>query len=278
MDIVLGVSMAPATIGMVLVEGENADGLTVDEDNFDVADADAPATLSAPDQVIAAILGTREGATEAGYALTSTGVTWTDPADAAALAAALAARKVENVMLVSAFLAAAALAQTVGCAIGYQHTALLFVEPGTATLAVVASADGSVTDVHRRALAGDDPVPELAAMITKLDAPETLPAGSVRRGLRGGYRADQAGARGDVASSGQHTRRAGDGAGPRGSAGIGQRAAVRLLHRRFGVRARSRHRSGGPVCGLPRLLQRARARCRWRARRGRPRLQRGARR
>lgn len=177
MDIVLGVSMAPATIGMVLVEGENGDGVTVDEDNFDVADDNDPATLSAPDQVVAAILGTREGATEVGYALTSTGVTWTDPADAAALAAALAARKVENVMLVSAFLAAAALAQTVGCAIGYEHTALLFVEPRTATLAVVASADGSITDVHRRTLAGEDPIPELAAMIGELDAPETRPQG-----------------------------------------------------------------------------------------------------
>ncbi|MGH3551265.1 MAG: DUF7159 family protein, partial [Mycobacterium sp.] len=62
MDIVLGVSMAPATIRMVLVEGENADGVTVDEDNFDVAAPDDAATLSGPDQVISAILGTREGA------------------------------------------------------------------------------------------------------------------------------------------------------------------------------------------------------------------------
>ncbi|MDT5321976.1 MAG: hypothetical protein QOD88_4498, partial [Mycobacterium sp.] len=34
MDIVLGVSMAPTTVRMVLVEGENADGVTVEEDNF----------------------------------------------------------------------------------------------------------------------------------------------------------------------------------------------------------------------------------------------------
>ena len=41
-------------------------------------------------------------------ALASTGVTWTDPRDAAALRDALATRKVENVMLVSSFMAAAA--------------------------------------------------------------------------------------------------------------------------------------------------------------------------
>jgi hypothetical protein len=177
LDIVLGVSMAPATIRMVLVEGENADGVTVDEDHFAVEDADDPATLSAPDQVIAAILGTREGAGQGGHQLTSTGVTWTDPGDAAALATALAARKVENVMLVSAFLAAAALAQTVGNAIGYEYIAMLFVEPDTATLAVVASADGSITDVHRRPLRSANPIPELTAMIAGLDAPHTYAEG-----------------------------------------------------------------------------------------------------
>lgn len=173
MDIVLGVAMAPRTIRMVLLEGQNADGVTVDEDRFGVGDADEPATLSAHDQVIAAILGTREGAGDGGHRLTSTGVTWTDPSDAAALATALAARKVENVMLVSAFLAAAALAQTVGQAIGYDHIAMLFIEPDIATLAVVDSADGSVADVHRRPLRSDYLVPELVAMIAGLHAPET---------------------------------------------------------------------------------------------------------
>jgi len=161
--------MAPATIRMVLVEGENADGVTVDEDNFHVVTADDPTTLSAPDQVIAAILGTREGASHAGHQLMSTGVTWTDPGDAAALATALAARKVENVMLVSSFLAAAALAQTVGNAIGYEYIAMLFIEPDTATLAVVDSSDGSITDVHRRPLRRTDAVPELAAMVAGLE-------------------------------------------------------------------------------------------------------------
>src|ERR1700751_5082942 len=64
--IVLGVSMAPTKVRMVLVEGECADGVTVDQDNFDVADA-SPST--APTQVVSAILGTREGAAEGGYQL-----------------------------------------------------------------------------------------------------------------------------------------------------------------------------------------------------------------
>jgi uncharacterized membrane protein YgcG len=172
-DTVLGVSMAPTTVRIVLVEGENADGVTVDEDNFAVAESEDPATFSAPDQVVAAILGTREGANEAGYELLSTGVTWTDQRAAAELRDVLAARKVENVMLVSSFLAAAALAQSMGSATGYSHNALLYVEPDSATLAVVNTADGSIIDVQREQLPDDDDQ-AVAALVNLVSAAEEL--------------------------------------------------------------------------------------------------------
>ena len=175
MDIVLGVSMAPTSVRMLLVEGENADGVTVEDSTFGISTDDDAATLSAADQVISAILGTREGATEAGHALASTGITWTDPVDAAALRDALATRKVENVMLVSSFMAAAALAQTVGCTVGQAHTALLFLEPDTATLAIIDSADGSITDVHKELMSGGHSAIELASMVAGLEASETRP-------------------------------------------------------------------------------------------------------
>jgi hypothetical protein len=160
---------------MVLVEGENGDGATVDEDNFDLPAEDDAATITAADQVVSAILGTREGAAAGGYQLASTGVSFTDPVDAAALRDALAAHKVENVMLVSAFLAAAALAQTVGHQTNSARTALLYIEPDTATLAVVDSADGSIIDVHREVLPDDDEaaVTQLAALVS---GAETLAA------------------------------------------------------------------------------------------------------
>ncbi|HET7075072.1 MAG TPA: hypothetical protein VFI55_13450, partial [Mycobacterium sp.] len=173
MDIVLGVSMAPETVRMVLVEGEGAGGVTVDQADFDVA-GDAAA-----DQVIAAILGTGESAAESGYQLTSSGVTWTDETEAASLRNALAARKIENVVLVSAFVAAAALAQAVGSATNSARTALLFVEPATATLAVVDTSDGSIIDVHRKPLpAADDAVlAELAAMVAGAESMDARPDG-----------------------------------------------------------------------------------------------------
>lgn len=173
MDIVLGVSVAPSTVRMVLVEGESANGVTVEHDDFEVG----AGAQSAPERVVSAILGTREGAREGGYQLSSTGVTWTNPGEAAALRDALVSYKVENVMLVSAFLAAAALAQAVGSATSYERTALLFVEPDVATLAVVNSDDGSISEIHRQPLSRDDAsaVGELTEMVAGAPRLESRP-------------------------------------------------------------------------------------------------------
>jgi putative ABC transport system ATP-binding protein len=177
-DVVLGVSMAPTTVRMVLVEGENADGVTFGQNNFDTPTNDHTPT-TALDQVISAILGTWEDAEQGGYQVTSTAVTCADPAETSALREGLAARKIENVRLVSAFSAAAARAQAVGNATNYAHTALLFVEPDTATSAVVNTADGSVADVRQRFLPEDDDaaVAALVEMVKGADAMEPQPEG-----------------------------------------------------------------------------------------------------
>ncbi|BCI91772.1 hypothetical protein NIIDMKKI_69780 [Mycobacterium kansasii] len=80
-------------------------------------------------------------------------------------------------MLVSAFLAAAALAQAVGNETNYAHTALLFIEPETATLAVVDSADGSIADIQRQLLSDDDDtaVAQLTELVSAAESLETHP-------------------------------------------------------------------------------------------------------
>ena len=179
-DIVLGVSMAPASVQMVLLQGENGDGATVNENEFAVTVADDSPTVSASDRVVAAILGTREDAASAGLELSSVGVACTDQLEAAALRDALAAHKIENVMLVSAFLAAAALTQSVGCAMGYDRTAVLFLEPDAATLAIVETSDGSIADVGKEQLntaSGQIFTAELTEMVAGLDELPTRPGG-----------------------------------------------------------------------------------------------------
>ncbi|MGB3483822.1 MAG: hypothetical protein WBB07_16615, partial [Mycobacterium sp.] len=175
MDIVLGVSMTPTTVRMVLVEGEKADGATVDHDVFDIPADDPSAT--APGQVVAAILGTRESALESGHRLVGTGVAWRDHGEAAALRDALAARKIDDVLLVSELHAAGALAQAVGRAVGYERTALMFLERNTATLAVVETADGSIVKVQSHDLHTADAVAELASMVAGLEKLESPPQG-----------------------------------------------------------------------------------------------------
>jgi hypothetical protein len=179
-DIVLGVSMAPVSVQTVLLQGENADGVTLDEKEFAITAADDWPTVSASDRVIAAILGTREDTAGAGLELSSVGVACTDPFEAAALRDALTAHRLQNVMLVSAFLAATSLTQFVGGAMGYERTAMLFVEPDTATLAVVETCDGSIADLHQEQVnsaSGQIAATELIQMVAGIDELPTRPDG-----------------------------------------------------------------------------------------------------
>ena len=177
MDIVLGVSMTPTTVRMVLVEGEKADGATVDHDVFDITAIEGSATSSAAEQVIAAVLGTKESAEAGGHHLKSIGVTWSDHSEAAELRDALAARGIDDVMLVSELHAAGALAQAVGRAVGYDTTALLFIDRDTATLSVVQTDDGSVVKVLSRTLHSDDAMAVLTEMAAAVDGQDSPPQG-----------------------------------------------------------------------------------------------------
>jgi len=176
-EIVLGVSMTPTTVRMALVEGDRADGRTVDHEVFDINAADGSATPSAPEQVIAAVLGTQESATAGGHKLIATGVTWSDREEAAALREALAGRGIDDVMLFSELHAAGALAQAVGRTVGYDKTALMFIERDTATLSVVETSDGSIVKVLSRSLHSADAISVLTEMVTSLEEHDAAPGG-----------------------------------------------------------------------------------------------------
>jgi uncharacterized membrane protein YgcG len=169
--------MTPATVRMVLVEGAQADGVTVDHDVFDINAVDGSATPSAAEQVVAAVLGTQESAAAGGHHLKAVGVAWSDHAEAAALRDALTARGIEDVMLVSEGHAAASLAQAVGRAVGYATTALFFIDRDTATLSVVQTDDGSVVKVLSRSLHDTDAMAVLGEMAAAVDAQDAPPEG-----------------------------------------------------------------------------------------------------
>lgn len=164
MQVVLGVSMTPAAIRMVLVEGADAEGVTVDTRAVDPCPGD-----DAVRQVVDTVVGTRKSVAADGHRLVSTGIVWTDHGQAARLRAALRAQGVDDVVMVSELHAAGALAQAAGRSVGSERTALLLVERTTATLAVVRTADGAVVEVHSRRLHAADAVAELADMAVALE-------------------------------------------------------------------------------------------------------------
>jgi uncharacterized membrane protein YgcG len=163
---------------MVLVEGDKADGPIVDHDVFDITANDGSATSSSSaEQVVEAVLGTKESAAAGGHHLKSIGVAWSDHAEASTLRDVLAARGIDDVMLVPDGHAAAALAQAAGRAVGYATTALLFIDRDTATLSVVQSNDGSVVKVLSRSLHSDDAMAVLTEMAAAVDAQDSAPQG-----------------------------------------------------------------------------------------------------
>src|SRR3984957_7410963 len=169
--------MTPTTVRMVLVEGRRADGLNIDHDVFDVTATEDAANSSAPEQVIAAILGRQQSAQSGGHRLCATGVTWSDHDEAARLRERLVARGIGDVMLVSDLHAAGALAQAAGRAVGYEKTALMFVERDTATLSVVETRDGSIVKVLTRSLHSADAMAVMADMAPSLQAQDVRPGG-----------------------------------------------------------------------------------------------------
>lgn len=175
MDIVLGVSMTPTTVRMALVEGDKADGAIVDHDTFETSSEAGSATPV--EQVVSAVLGTREGAEEGGHKLASVGVAWSDHDAAAQLRDALAAAGVKDVMLVSELHAAASLAQAAGRSVGYDSTGLLFLDKDTATLSVVQSSDGSISKVLSRSLHCTDAMDVLTEMASAVAAQDAPPQG-----------------------------------------------------------------------------------------------------
>ena len=169
--------MTRTTVRMVLVNGVKADGLTVESEVFDTAAEGGAAPSNASELVSAAILGTQQSALASDHHVIVTGVTWSDPNEAVVLRESLTAQGVEDVTLVPELRAAAALAQAVGQAVGYDTTALLFITKETATLCAVETAGGSMVKVLGRRLDSADATPVLTEIMATLEARESQPQG-----------------------------------------------------------------------------------------------------
>jgi len=171
-DAVLGLSMTPTSVGMVLVNGGDADDA---DDNGIQLPNDAIRTSA---QATAAVLKTEAMAADRGVRLHSIGVTWSEDADAEAsqLIKSLSESGFDNVVAIRLPEATEALARGIADVIGYDTTAVCVIEPDVVITLIVHTRDGAVQTALNHSIHSDDNlISWLSTVFTKADwQPEAL--------------------------------------------------------------------------------------------------------
>lgn len=136
-DAVLGLAMTPSSMGLVLVEGNDVDGFTMDHDAVEIMNSG---------DATAAVLRSEALAATRGLRLKSIGLTWSDDADAEAsmLMQSLSESGFDNVVPVRFPEANEAVARGIADALGCGTTAVCTIEPEFAITMIVHAASGAV--------------------------------------------------------------------------------------------------------------------------------------
>lgn len=178
MDAVLGLSVTPSAVGLVLVEGQDADGSTVDREAFEIVSGRHATPFDTSEKAAAAVLRTEAIAATRGQRLHSIGVTWSDGADAEAslLLKSLNDRGFDNVVPIRLPEATEALAWGIAEVIGYEVTAVCVIEPETVITLIVHSGEGAVQTAVNHAIDNEEALLRwLSAVFTRADwRPEAL--------------------------------------------------------------------------------------------------------
>ncbi|WP_157838274.1 DUF7159 family protein [Mycolicibacterium aromaticivorans] len=179
LETVLGLSMTPTTVGLVLVEGDGAEGATKGHDAFEVRRGGfSPVTTS---EFVAEALS-RTQAIAGGQRLQSIGVTWSDDAsvEASLLLDSLADCGFANVIPIRLPEATEAFARGIGQVIGSDVTAVCVVEPEAIVALIVDAHEGTVQTAVSYALETDEDLIDWLSEL--LGASEWQPDGLVLLG------------------------------------------------------------------------------------------------
>lgn len=144
MEIVVGLSLTPSTIGCVLVDSGELGGATIAHDSFDVPRAMITPADSAPHAHYVTEAVSRVRAITAGYGVRAIGVTGSDDLSAEALLVLerLAESGCPHIVSVSPLQAIQAFAEGIARVIDSRITAVCVVEPRTVTVLVLDSGQG----------------------------------------------------------------------------------------------------------------------------------------
>lgn len=177
MDAVLGLSVTPSAVGLVLVEGQDVDGVTLDGDGFEVGGDGAAGALCTSEQATAAVRRSEAVAADLGRRVHAIGVTWSDDADteASLLLKSLSEAGFDNIVPVRLSEATDALARRIAKLMGYRTTAVCVIEPEQ-LIALVATDEGAVqTAVNHSVVTEEDLIGWLSSVFARADwAPEAL--------------------------------------------------------------------------------------------------------
>ncbi|MEV0673744.1 hypothetical protein [Mycobacterium sp. NPDC050441] len=173
-DAVLGVSLTPSTVGLVLVEGCEADGATVDHESLDIRGLAPARTDDICADVVKAARRVERVAAERGLRLTAIGVTWSSgaAAEGAALLKKFADAGFADVVPVRLPHATDALARRVAGIVGFDTTGVCVLEPDVVQAMTVGGNNPVQTAVSR----GIETVAGLTAWLSDIfDAADPRP-------------------------------------------------------------------------------------------------------
>ncbi|MGK2868213.1 MAG: DUF7159 family protein [Mycobacterium sp.] len=174
MDAVLGLSMTPRSLSVVVVGSDDQNAGDSGRDAFEVP-VDGSDVRAATDRATAAVEAI---AASRGRRLKSIGITWSDDADVEAshLMESLTESGFENVVAIRLPEATEALARGMADVIGYRTTAVCVIEPDTAIALVVHTGDGAVQTAINQTLDSDESlIGWLSAVFARADwQPEAL--------------------------------------------------------------------------------------------------------
>ncbi len=158
MDAVLGLSVTPSAVGLVLVEGQGADGPTVDRDVVEIPPTRRSSPRHTSDEAAASVLRAEALAAGCGLRLHTIGVTWSDEAEteAALLLRSLRECGFDNVVAVRLPEASEALAWGVADLIGNEVTAVCVIEYDAVITLVVHTGEGAVQTAVNHAIDSEE--------------------------------------------------------------------------------------------------------------------------
>lgn len=184
MDAVVGLSVTPSAVGMVLVPAQGTENSHVETAGCEVGGSTPSISIETlndiptPEQVAAAVVRTEAIVAERGQRVQSIGLTWSDGADveASLLLKSLSDSGFDNIVPVRLSEATDALARGIAEVTGYSTTAVCVIEPEHLIALVVQTDEGAVqTAVNHAVTTEEDLVGWLSAVFTMADwQPEAL--------------------------------------------------------------------------------------------------------